>query len=85
MTRKEFIKRAMSMRPTAKQWRELVERVVDYPGICDYKNAEDSLKDVHPLVGAIHEHYAKWHISGSASANVRRAQRRTADRYHAII
>ena len=85
MTKKEFIARAMSMRPTAKEWRQLVERVVNYNNLCDYKNAADSFRDIHPLVGAIHEHYAKWHIEGSAYPEIRRAHRKAARRYHAII
>ena len=85
MTKKEFIKRAMQMRPSAKEWRMLVERVVNYNNIVDYRNAEDSFRDVHPLVGAIHEHYAKWHIEGSSYSEIRRACRKAANRCHAVI
>ena len=85
MTKKEFIKRAMQMRPSAKEWRMLVERVVNYNNIVDYRNAEDSFRDVHPLVGAIHEHYAKCHIEGSSYPKIRRANRQAANRYHCII
>lgn len=85
MTKRKYIKRAMQMRPTAREWRELVKRVVNYNNMIDYRNAEDSFRDLHPLVGAIHEHYAKWHIEGAADPKIRRDCRRAANRYHAII
>ena len=85
MTKKEFIKRAMQLRPTAKQWRELVERVVNYNGIVKYAGMEDSYRDVHPLVGAIHEHYVKYHIDGSLNPHTRRNARKMANLYHCVI
>ena len=75
----------MQLRPTADQWRELIARVMDYNSIVDYKNAPGDYSAVHPLVGAMHEHFAKWHIEGSAYTSKRREARRMADKYHCII
>ena len=85
MTKKQFVRRAMQMRPTAEQWRELVARVVDYNNLVDYKNAPDDFSAVHPLVGAMHEHFARWHIDGSCFEAKRREARRMANKYHCII
>lgn len=85
MTKKEFIKRAMELRPTAKQWRDLVERVVNYNGIVKYADMEESYRGVHPLVGAIHQHFARWHIDGSLCETTRREARKAARAYHCVI
>ncbi|MBQ4199602.1 MAG: hypothetical protein II649_06940 [Kiritimatiellae bacterium] len=85
MTKAEFVKRAMQMRPSAKYWREMVMRAIDYNGMVDYKNAENSFRDVHPLVGAICERLARYHIEGSSYAHIRRRSRKLANKYHCVI
>ena len=84
MTKREFIKRAMQLRPTARQWRDLVDRAMQ-ARLVDYENADDSFLDVWPLVGAMHEHFAKWAIEGSTYETVRRKCRKSARRYHAVM
>ena len=86
MTKREYIRRAMQLRPTAKQWREYVERAVNYNNCTDYKNAESgSFRDVRPLAGAIHERLARYNIYGSCYPSVRREARRRANIIHSCV
>lgn len=86
MTKKEFIKRAMELRPTAKQWQELVERAISYNNVTDYKNAESGVyTDVYPLAGAIFEHFARNAIYGSSNPATVRATRKRANIIHCCI
>lgn len=86
MTKREYIQKAMQLRPTAKQWREYVMRAVNYNNCTDYKNAESgSFRDVRPLAGAIHERLARYNIYGSTYPSVRRKARRRADIIHSCV
>jgi hypothetical protein len=84
MTKQEYIKAAMQLRPTARQWRELVERAINYNGIVDYKSAKN-YGDVRPLCGAMLESLARYEIYGSSYERISRRNRKLANTYHCII
>lgn len=86
MTKREYIQKAMQLRPTAKQWREYVMRAVNYNNCTDYKNAESgSYRDVHPIAGAIFERLARFELYGSPYPAVRRKARRRANIIHCCV
>lgn len=64
MTKREYFKRAMRLRPTANEWRELIDRYINYAGCTDYQSAESGVDaDVRPLAAAICEFIARQHIN----------------------
>lgn len=64
MTKREFFKRAMRLRPSAQEWHDLIERAINYAGCTDYQSAESGVDaDVRPLAAAICEYLARQHIN----------------------
>lgn len=63
MTRKEYIKKAMSICPTKKEWRMLVNRALD-AGCIDLKKAYN-YAEVYPLGAAILKKYLDWYLGNS--------------------
>ena len=74
MTKKEYIKLAMRLRPSAKDWRELVEKAIR-SGCIDYESATN-YKEVYPLAIAIVHRLTDWWENGSMSDETRRYTRR---------
>ena len=75
MTRKEYIRKAMQLKPTTKEWRRLVKKAVN-SGCIDYTSAFN-FREVYPLAVAILEdRYLKWYLYGSVEEGTRRYVRR---------
>ena len=63
MTRKEYIKKAMILCPTKKEWRMLVNRALD-AGCIDMKKAYD-YSEVYPLGAAILKKYLDGYLGNA--------------------
>ena len=74
MTKQEYIKKVMRLRPSAKDWRELAEKAIR-SGCIDYKNAVNFI-EVYPLTIAITDRLTSWWRTGSTSEETRRYTRR---------
>lgn len=89
MTRKQLIDTCMKLRPSAKSWREMVERHVDYfTGYCgfDYENWENGqFIEARGIVAAFFEKMARYNLYGHSSPKVRRKVRKIANLMHAIM
>ena len=89
MTKKQLIKTCMRLRPSARSWREAVERHVDYfTGYAgfDLHNWEyGEYIEARAIVGAIFEKMARFNIYGSSDPKVKRKLRKIANLMHAIM
>lgn len=74
MTKKEYMRRVMQVRPKAKEWRELAEKAIR-SGCIDYESAVNFM-EVYPLAIAIAERLTGWWLNGSMNENIRRYTRR---------
>lgn len=68
MTKKEYIKLAMRLRPSAKDWRELVEKAIR-SGCIDYARVKDYI-GVYPLAIAIVRTLTGWWETGSHNEKI---------------
>lgn len=64
MTKKEYIKTAMSLCPTRREWRKLVNRALD-AGCIDLKKKAYTYAEVYPLGAAILKKYLDWYLGNS--------------------
>lgn len=78
MTKEEYIRKAMMLKPTAKEWRRLVNKAVN-SGCIDYASAFN-FGGIYPLAVAILEdRYLEWYLRGSVVEETRRYVRREAN------
>ena len=83
MTKKEYVKKAMSLCPTRKYWREMVEKAI-LAGCIDIKGAEN-YREVYPLAAAIAERLADNFLNGSLDSATCRKIRREASNIRCFI
>lgn len=76
MTKKQLVATCMRLRPTAREWRDTVERIVNYfDGYAgfDYQNWEDGkFVEARAIAAAIYERMAAYNLNGHSSPVVRR-------------
>lgn len=83
MTKKEYIRCAMHLCPSRREWRELVEKAIR-AGCIDYEGAENYIQ-VYPLGVAITERLTGYYLNGSWNPAVRRWTRREANNIKCFI
>ena len=83
MTKHEYMKKVMRLRPSAKDWRELAEKAIR-SGCIDYESAVN-YREVYPLAIAIADRLASLWGTGSTSEETRRYIRREVNNIKCFI